>query len=100
MIYTEVPVAATDPTLNLKVRVACIIAAEGVFTEAQATVNHVNRLLWAKATMIDPVTAGNRMMWAVLSQNMATPLANVLIASDAAVQTAVNLAVDLFANGS
>ena len=100
MIFTEVPTAATDPTLNIKVRVACIIAAENVFSEINTTNNHVNRLLWAKATMLDPVTAGNRMMWAVLAQNMATTLANVLVASDAAVQTAVSLAIDLFANGS
>lgn len=100
MIYTEVPTAAQDPTLTIKVRVACLVAAEAIRTEVGTTTNHANRLLWAKLVYVDPVAQGNRMMWAVLAQNMATTLAAVLAASDASVQTAVSAAVDVLANGS
>lgn len=100
MIYTDVLVAATDPILNQKVRVACIVSAEAVRTEVAGTTNHVNRLLWAKAVFADPVLQGNKMIWAVLAQNVAVTLAVVLAASDGAVQTAVNNAVDVLANGS
>lgn len=100
MLYTEVPTAVADPTLMIKVRVACVISAQNVFVEVGTTTNHTNRLLWAKATMSDPVGAGNRMMYAVVAQNIAATLAAVLGATDAAVLTAVAAAIDLFANGS
>ena len=100
MIYTDVLVAAQAPTLNQQVRVACMIASEAIRTEAPATTNHANRLLWAKQVFNDPVTQGNKMIWAVLAQNVGASLAAVQSATDATVQTAVNAAVDVLANGS
>jgi hypothetical protein len=96
--YAELLTASNNDTLRQKVRVACVIAAEAVRTEASATTNHTNRLAWAKAVFMNPESEGNRMMWAVLAQNAAATYAAIIGATDAAVQTAVNAAVDVFAS--
>jgi hypothetical protein len=95
--YQELLDASSDPTLNVKLRVAVVIAAEVVRTENPATTNHANRLKWAFNVFANPDGEARRMMWAVLAQNAAVPLATILAASDATVQTAVNAAVDVFA---
>lgn len=82
-----------------KIKIAVIIACDKIRQEAGATTNHANRLLWARATLIDSDTAANRMLLAVLAQNVAQTSAAILAASDAAVQTAVDAAVDLLAQG-
>lgn len=97
--YAELLTASGDTGLINKLRVAVVIAAEKVRTEAPATTNHANRLLWAKAVYANPATEGQRMMWAVLAQNQAATLAAITGATDSAVQTAVDAAVDVFANG-
>lgn len=96
--YAEILQASADPTLNNKVRVAVIIAAEVVRTEPTATANHANRLIWAKSVYANPDNEAKRMIWAVLAQNSSATLAAILSATDSTVQTAVNAAVDVFAN--
>lgn len=98
--YDELLTASENPALVKHIRVACMIAAEAIRTEAAGTTNHANRLIWAKAAFADPVTVGQRMVWAVLAQNAGAALASITGASDATVQTAVNAAVDVFATGS
>ena len=98
--YAELLQAAENPDLNNKIRVAVVIAAETVRTENVATANHTNRLLWAKAVFNSPNTEARRMLWAVLAQNKAATLAQITGATDTAVQTAVDAAVDVFATGA
>lgn len=95
--YLELLQAQANDTLRQKVRVACVVAADAVRVESYGTANHANRLAWAKGVMQNPELAGDAMVWAVLAQNAAVPLANILGASDAAVQTAVAAAIDLMA---
>lgn len=95
--YAELLQASEDATLRNKVRVACVIAAETVRTEAAGVTNHTSRLAWAKTVYIAPESVMQRMLWAVLAQNQAATLAAILGASDATVQTAVNNAIDVFA---
>lgn len=97
--YAELLTASENATLNNKMRVAVVIAAEKVRTESNATANHANRLLWAKAVFADPNSEARRMMWAVLAQNQGATLAQITGATDATVQTAVDAAVDVFATG-
>lgn len=97
--YAELLTASENSTLNQKIRVACIIAAEAIRTESGATTNHANRLVWAKAVFANPNAEAQRMLWAVLAQNKDATLAAITGATDAAVQTAVNAAVDVFATG-
>jgi hypothetical protein len=98
--YAELLSASINPGLRDKIRVAVVIAAEVARTELATTTNHVNRLLWSKAAYANPEREAERMIWAVLAQNQAVTLANILAATDAAVQTAVSAAIDVFANGS
>ena len=96
--YEELLTAESNDNLNRKVRVAVIIAAETVRTEDVATPNHADRLLWAKAVFQSPSTEASRMVWAVLAQNKDATFAQIVGASDASVQTAVDAAVAVFAN--
>ncbi len=98
--YAELLTASIDVGLRDKLRVAVVLAAEVVRTEINTTTNHANRLLWSKATYGNPEQEARRMVWAVLAQNQSATFAQIVGASDAAVQTAVNAAIDVFANGS
>lgn len=95
--YAELLTAAADGPLNQKVRVACVVAAELVRTESDQVVNHVKRLAWAKEVFVNPRPQAERMIWAIIAQNRAATLAQIIGADDATVQTAVNAAVDVFA---
>ena len=95
--YAELLAASQNDALRQNVRVACIIAAEKVRTETNVT-NHALRLAWAKAVFANPEAEGNRMVWAVLAQKSTATLAQIVGASDALVQAAVDAAVDVFAS--
>ncbi|MEO9231637.1 MAG: hypothetical protein ABI216_22165 [Devosia sp.] len=97
--YAELLVANADTGLINRVRVATFISATDIITEAPATTNHTNRLLWAKQVFSDPAAMGSRMMWPVLAQNRALTLSQLTGASDADVQGAVDAAVNVFASG-
>lgn len=98
--YAELLTASENTTLTNKIRVAVIIAAESVRNEAGATTNHANRMIWAKAVFANPLQEAQRMLWAVLAQNQSFTLAQITGATDAATQTAVNAAIDVFATGA
>jgi hypothetical protein len=96
--YSELLNASSSDTLRQKVRVACVIAAEKVRTEATSVTNHTARMAWAKSVYANPEAEGNRMVWAVLAQNAGATFAQIIGATDATVQTAVDTAVDVFAS--
>ena len=98
--YTQLRGLFTDSNLVGKIEVAVVIAAETVRTELPATANHTNRLIWAKKAFADPQTVAAQMMKAVLAANKAAEVAQILGASDTAIQTQVNAAIDIFADGS
>jgi hypothetical protein len=97
--YDELLQAAADTGLINHVRVAVFVSATNIMTEATATTNHANRLLWAKTVFNDPAAAGAKMMWPVLAQNKTATLAAITGADDATVQAAVDAAVNVFAQG-
>lgn len=96
--YDELLTAAQNAALNNRLRVAVIVAAEKVRVEDVATANHAARLAWAKSVFGNPDTEARRMLWAVLAQNRAFTVAQIVGADDTAVQTAVDAAVNVFAN--
>lgn len=98
--YAELLTASENPTLRNKVRVAVVIAAETVRTEAGSVTNHANRLVWAKGVFVDPNGTTDRMLWAILAQNKAATFVQIIGASDALVQSGVDAAVDVFATGA
>jgi hypothetical protein len=98
--YAELIQAPQNVALQQRVFVATVVAAEAVRTESGATPNHANRLKWAKAVFTSPHTEADRMLWAVLAANKDATIAQITGASDTTVQTAVNAAVDVMADGN
>lgn len=98
--YTELRTLFRHPVLTQKVEVACLIAAEAIRTEDVGTSNHANRLLWAKRVFASPHTTAEMMLMALLAANFDAPVATITNVTDAAMQTQVNNAVNLFADGS
>lgn len=100
--YAELlTIARTDigASLRDKIQVAVIVACDIIRLEAPATPNHANRLIWTQNALQNPAHEAERLLWAVLAQNRAFTLAQITGANDAAVQTAVNAAIDLIAQG-
>ena len=97
--YAELYDLNSNSALKNKITVATIIAAETVRGKDPGTTNHANRLVWAAAVFASPASEGERMFWAVIAANSGQSVANITGASDAAIQTNVNNAVDLFATG-
>lgn len=78
-----------------KVAVAMAIAAENIRLEPPATPNHAERLAWAKAMLRTPAHMADSLMWVLLAQYSGNSIAQITAASDAAVQTAVDNALNL-----
>ena len=95
--YAELEELRGDSALFERVRVATWVAAETVRTEAPATANHIERLVWAKDVFERPDIRAKQMFFAVLAANKAITKTAIEGAADAALQTAVDAAVDLFA---
>lgn len=95
--YAELLTAAENEPLRQKIRVACWVAADVVRAEVDTTPNHANRMLWAREVFKNPDLVAAQMVTAVLAQNRAATLAQITGASDSAVQTAVNDAINLLA---
>ena len=98
--YMELRQLFTHGELRNKVEVACIIAAETIRTEDGGTVNHANRLIWAKQVFCNPNGVRDQMLMALLAANKAATVAAIEGATDALIQEKVNAAVDVFADGS
>lgn len=97
--FDELLAATNNTPLFDHVRVATFVAATDIMTEDPATLNHTNRLLWAKKVFQDPDIIGKKMMYPVLAQNRAAAIADILGADDATVLSAVNSAINVFATG-
>lgn len=95
--YLELEGLRTDDALFTRVRVATWIAAETVRTEPGGIPNHTERLVWAKDVFERPDIRAHQMFFAVLAANKDNTQAQIEGATDAAIQTAVDAAVDLFA---
>lgn len=97
---TEIFGVLNSGPLAEKVAAACLVAAQAVMAESAGTTNHANRLKWALAVLHNPAAAGVNMLRAVVAANNSATLAQITGASDATIQSAVNNAVDTFADGS
>ncbi len=90
--YQELIQASSDSDLVSKVMVACVVAADVIRANGSAT---TNQKAWAAKVFADPPGAMREVLWSVLAQNKAQPLATILAANDGAVQTAVDAVVPL-----
>jgi len=98
--YTELFGLFGNSALANRVEVACIIAAEAIRSEDVGTVNHANRVLWAKRAFQNPGGVRDQMMMALLASYAGQTVAVITGATDAVLQEAVAVAVDLFADGT
>ena len=98
--YLEIRQLFNDSDLYNKIQVASTIAAEAIRVEDAATDNHANRLLWAKSAFESPNAVAKKMIMAVLAGNADLTVAQIQGATDAAIQTKVDAAVDIFAVGN
>ena len=76
------------------------MAAEAIRNEDPVTDNHVNRLIWARAVFTNPLDSANKMLMALLAANKDLTTTQIIGVLDPALQTAVDGAVNLFADGS
>ncbi len=86
-----------DDELLHKVAVATWVAAEAVRSEDVGTANHTNRVAWAGDVLNGGLRHAQQMLRAVLAANAGLTVAQIIGASDAAIQTKVDAAIDLVA---
>ena len=98
--YLELRQLYAHGDLLNRLEVACIVAAEAIRSEDSGTVNHANRLLWAKAVFSGSRRAAGQMMMALLAANKELTSAQIVAVTDEALQTAVGGAINIFADGS
>ena len=98
--YTELRGLFGHGDLQNRIEVAIIVAAEAIRNEDAGTANHANRLVWAKAAFSNTLVIRDYMLMALLAANKALTVEQITGVSDAALQTAVNEAIDIFATGA
>ncbi len=98
--YAELRSLISDSALQNKVQVACAIAADTIKDEDGGTINHTNRLLWAKRAFGSLEAVTKEMFPAVLAANKAAAVNDIANASDTAIQSNVDATVNLFADGT
>jgi len=84
-----------DALVN-KIKGAVLIKAEAVRAQTPPPTDHLNRLAWVREAFINPGEAADNIFGAVLGANAGFTVAQITGASDAAIQTAVNAAVESF----
>lgn len=89
-----------DVGLFDKIIAAVFVQAETIRNELVTTMNHANRVIWAKQAFVDPRKKAHEMFAALLAANAGATQLQVRGASDTAIQAAVANAVDIFATGT
>lgn len=74
-----------------KIGAACLIKAHAITAEPTPL---ATKLAWAKNTFVDPRAAAYSVVWYVIAANAGVTTSQILGASDNAIQTNVNAAVD------
>lgn len=92
--YAELFELRVNSELKNKITVAIIVAAESIRSETTPT---APRLAWAKGAFENPAAEADRMMMAILAANKDATPAAITGAADAAIQTQVDEAVNVFA---
>lgn len=92
-------IATTGAAFIARLQVAAVMSANKIRTEATATPNYANRQKWAKSAFQNSAGAARDLLWPVLTANAGAASAAILSASDALIQTAVDAAVDVLAQG-
>ena len=96
--YLELLALTTDAALLNRTQIAVLVAADAVRVDglsSPAPENQAARMAWASKALTQPQIEAQRALACVLAQNRALSVAQINAASDAALQSAVDAAVDL-----
>lgn len=85
--YLELNSLASDPDLRQKVRVAVLV---GAHEELAASPGTVEGRKWATLVLANPEKSAEQALFIVLAANKGLSAAQIIGASDTALQTAVN----------
>lgn len=96
--YEQIYAIRHSANLPNRCEVAVAKAAYDIMNEDVGTVNHANRIIWAKAALVDPRAKAEEMIWQVLANS--TIAAAGEASTDANVQDAVNGLINNFATGA
>jgi hypothetical protein len=97
--YNQIYNLKVSGSLLNRTAVACMKTADYILTtEAGGATNHANRVIWAKAALLDPESKAKQLMWAVLSNGDVQSQGEEV--ADATIQYIVDVKLDLFATGS
>lgn len=86
----------TESNLINKIEASVCISVNTIKNELVATVNHAERLIWAKAAIKDTKAAAEQVLKIILAENAGATKSAILAASDASINTAVAGAVNFF----
>jgi hypothetical protein len=93
--YQELHALTHNAEILNRIMAAVAILADEIRTELPATANHAERMAWAKRALTNVDGTARGLMWVVMAQNRTFTVAQIDGATDAALQTAVNSAVEL-----
>jgi len=94
--YTEIFDLRRNSDLRNKIVVAVAVKAAAILDSATPTAAQVT---WAKQAIANPMGQADDLLVYVLAKNAALTAAQITGASDAAIQTAVNGAIDKIISG-
>lgn len=94
--YQELYDLGSNSALRNKIAVAVAIKAQTILDEASPTVAEVE---WAKEALNAPLREADILMHYVLAANRAATTGQIVGATDSAIQTNVNAAVDKIISG-
>ena len=97
--YQELFNLHSNSELRNKIAVAICVAADDIRIEDGAVENHANRIIWAKQAFANPIGMADQMLTSIIISNRAAEVGAILGATDAAIQSAVDAVVDIFAQG-
>jgi len=106
--YSELNAILTDTvsggqSLREKVRMACLIAAQTIIAGDDtsdppwATTGHAQRLKWVDKMLASPDSTAREVFGIVVAANAAATQANIIGATDSAIQSNVNESIDALA---
>ena len=92
--YDELFGLDSDSAFRNKIAVAVVVKAHAVLNEPSPSAGRVG---WATAALANPAAGAKSLLRYVVAENKGLSVAQILSASDGAIQTNVNTAVDVLA---
>ena len=96
--YSELYELRSNANLLNRTATACMIAALAVMYEDEQTALHAQRVKWAVSVFQSPETWAQTVLRVVLAAVKDSTTAQILAATDTAIQNQVNGSINLFAS--